>query len=220
MTQIRATLFDIDGTLVDSNYLHVEAWSHVFAELKIEVDAWRIHRSIGMDSAAMLDELLPDDQDVNEVKDLHSRYYEELAPRLRPFAGARELLAALDARGFTVVLATSAPQDELEHLRATLRVEDSVAIITSAEDVETAKPSPDIVRVALERAQVDASEAVMIGDTVWDVAAAGRAGVACVGVMSGGISAAELLDAGAIAVYNDVAELLDQLDQSVLGSAN
>jgi HAD superfamily hydrolase (TIGR01509 family) len=220
MTQFRATLFDIDGTLVDSNYLHVEAWSHVFAELGIEVDAWRIHRSIGMDSAAMLDDLLPEGADLEEVKRLHTRYYEALAPRLRPFSGARELLAALDARGLTVVLATSAPQEELEKLRGVLQVEDSIAIVTSAEDVETAKPSPDIVRTAFERAEVSASEAVMIGDTVWDVAAAARAGVACIGVLSGGISAAELLDAGAIAVYTDVAELLDQLDQSVLGSAS
>lgn len=213
-----AALFDIDGTLVDSNYLHVEAWSHAFADVGIEVDQWRIHRMIGMDSALVLDAVLGDrvDELGDRAKELNTRYYTAMEPRLHAFRGARELLADLATRGVTVVLATSAPTDELETLRRILDVEDSLTHVTSSADVETAKPEPDIVQVALEKAGADAADSFLIGDSVWDVTAAGRAGVACIGVLSGGVSAAELREAGAIAVYDDVAQLRDQLDQSPL----
>jgi HAD superfamily hydrolase (TIGR01509 family) len=212
----RAILFDIDGTLIDSNYLHIEAWAKAFAALGVQVDAWRIHRSIGMDSAKLIEAVVPSDAAglADSAKELHAKFYAELSPRLRPFRGAAELLRTLDARGFTVVLATSAPEDELEKLRAALEVEDAISVVTSAEDVQTAKPSPDIVQVALERSGVEPASAMMVGDTVWDVAAAGRAGVRCIGVMSGGISARELLDAGAVDVYTDVEELLDRIDDA------
>jgi len=215
---IRAALFDIDGTLVDSNYLHVEAWSRAFAEIGQPVDAWRIHRSIGMDGEKLLDDLQPEanSETRERVTALHSDHYGSLASRLRPFAGGPELLRELTSRGVVVVLATSAPQKELEALRSTLQVEDAVDVVTSAEDVDTAKPAPDIVQVALKRAQTAADESVMIGDSVWDVKAAGRAGVQCIGLLSGGISRAELLAAGAIAVYSGTAELLDRLDDSPL----
>jgi HAD superfamily hydrolase (TIGR01509 family) len=212
-----AVLFDIDGTLVDSNYLHVEAWAHAFDEAGASVDSWRIHRAIGMDSAELLHELAGDDSELAErAKGLHDELYPELADRLRAFDGARELVAELASRGLTVVLATSAPEDELKNLRAVLDVEDSIAVVTSANDVETAKPAPDIVEVALERADVAPDAAIMVGDSVWDVKAAARAGVRCVGVLSGGISEAELRDAGAVAVYPDVAALLAGLDASPL----
>jgi HAD superfamily hydrolase (TIGR01509 family) len=214
----RAALFDIDGTLVDTNYLHVEAWSSAFAQLGLDVDAWRIHRGIGMDSTKLLESLLGRDAGrySTDARQLHARFYARIADRARPFDGARELLAALNARGVAVVLATSAPQDELERNRATLRVDDVIASVTSAEDVSTAKPAPDIVRVALERADVAPADAVFIGDTVWDVIAARSAGVACLAVQSGGVSAAELLDAGATGVYADARDLLDRLDDSIL----
>lgn len=147
---------------------------------------------------------------------MHARFYAEAATRLRPLQGARDLLRELRGRGLTVVLATSAPEEELEKLRATLEVEDAIAAVTSADDVAVAKPEPDIVRAALEKAGVPASEAIFIGDTVWDVQASQRAGVDCVAVLSGGISAAELREAGAIAVFEDVAEILERLDESPL----
>lgn len=213
-----AVLFDIDGTLVDSNYLHVEAWSRAFFELRLEVDDWRIHRGIGMDSDQLLAELLGARADDvgGAAKALHASFYSGLQFRLRPFAKARELTDELAARGVTVVLATSAPEGELATLRAVLKVEDSIAVVTSADDVATAKPAPDIVSVALERSRTAASNAVMIGDSSWDILAAKTAGVAAIGVLSGGTSRAELEHAGAIAVYVDVAELLDQLDSSPL----
>ena len=214
---IRAALFDIDGTLVDSNYLHIDAWSRAFADIGCPVDAWRIHRCIGMDGEKLLDSLL--DGAGKEMRERatagHSEYYRKATDRLRPFDGAQELLRELASRGVIVVLATSAPESELKALREVLSIEDSVAVVTSSEDVESAKPAPDIVHVALERAEVPASDAVMVGDSVWDMKAAVAAGVMCVGVRSGGVSADELSDAGAAAVYSDVADLLAQLNDSV-----
>jgi HAD superfamily hydrolase (TIGR01509 family) len=215
-----AVLFDVDGTLVDSNYLHVEAWGHAFAEVGRPVDGWRIHRSIGMDSEKLLEDLLGADAAElgKRAKQLHSDYYAELQPRLRPFASARELLAELADRGITVVLATSAPEDELAALRDALKVEESITDVTSADDVQTAKPEPDVVQRALEKAGSAADSTFFVGDTVWDVIASARAGIPCLGVLSGGVSEAELRDAGAIEVYRDVAQLLEILDDSPLAN--
>ncbi|CAN5154382.1 HAD family hydrolase [soil metagenome] len=214
----RAVLFDIDGTLVDSNYLHVEAYGHAFADLGLRVDAWRVHRGIGMDGTQLLESLLGDDAEevAPAVKELNAQYYSALQPRLRAFDGARELVRELARRQVTVVLATSAPENELEALLGVLDLDDSLAAVTSDADVDTAKPAPDIVQVALSRAGTDATATVLVGDSVWDMKAATAAGVTPVGVLSGGVSASELRDAGAIAVYADVAEILERLDESPL----
>lgn len=213
-----AVLFDIDGSLVDSNFLHVHAWAESFAAAGHPVDAWRIHRAIGMGSAQLLGELLGDDADrlEEQVKKGHSERYAAMASLLRPFDGARELVQAVSDRGAVVVLATSAPPDELEKLRAVLEIDDVVDAITAAEDVEAAKPEPEIVHVALEKAGCVPASSVFVGDAVWDVVAARRAGVPCVGLLSGGTSAAELTEAGAVAVYDDAAALLRDLDASPL----
>ncbi len=215
-----AILFDIDGTLVDSNYLHVDAWLRALQAVGHSVDAWRIHRGQGMGSSELLATLLgaAAEQVGSRAKQQHSELYQQSSRLLRAFDGARELVAAVAQRGAKVVLATSAAPDELEVLRSILDVEDTVAEITAAEDVETAKPAPDLVQVALQRAGVAADRAVFVGDTVWDVQACGKAGVACVGVLTGGISAAELTDAGAVAVYEDCCALLRGLDASPLAA--
>lgn len=215
-----AILFDIDGTLVDSNYLHVDAWLRALQAVGHPVDAWRIHRGQGMGSSELLDTLLgaAAEQVASRAKQQHTELYKESSQLLRAFDGARELVAAVAQRGAKVVLATSAAPDELEVLRSILDVEDTVAEITAAEDVETAKPAPDLVQVALQRAGVAADRAVFVGDTVWDVQACRKAGVACVGVLTGGISAAELTDAGAVAVYEDCCALLRGLDASPLAA--
>lgn len=215
-----AVLFDIDGTLIDSNYLHIDAWDRAFVTVGHPVDAWRIHRAIGMDSGKLLERLLGDDADAlgdtvkDAVKKEHDRHYSSTTDRLRPFASARDLLRELAKRGRTVVLATSAPQHELDALLAVLDVSDAVDAVTSGEDVATAKPEPDLINVALDRAGVTADQAVMVGDSVWDISSAARAGVASIGVLSGGYGAEELLAAGAAAVYDDVADLLAHLDDS------
>jgi len=212
-----AILLDIDGTLVESNYLHVDAWDRAFVAVGRPVEVWRIHRSIGMDSDMLIDALLGDDaaEFGEEAKNKHSEYYLASTGRLRPIPGARELLAELDRRGHAVVvLATSAPEEELDILLSVLKVDSTLAATTSSGDVGTAKPDPDIIETALGKAAVGAGRAVMIGDSVWDVTAAVRAKVTCIGLLSGGFGADELLAAGAAAVYDDVADLLDHLDES------
>ncbi|WP_454050254.1 HAD family hydrolase [Cellulomonas sp. Marseille-Q8402] len=213
-----AVLFDIDGTLVDSNFLHVHAWTLAFAEAGHPVDAWRIHRRIGMGSGRLLAELLGDDADrlADDVKERHTAHYAELADQLRAFDGARDLVRTLADRGLRVVLSTSAAPEEVEKLRAVLDVDDLVQV-TGAEDVEEAKPEPDLVQAALDLAGVPAERAVFVGDAVWDVQAAERAGVVCVGVLSGGTSEAELRDAGARTVVEDAAALLRDLDRTPVG---
>jgi HAD superfamily hydrolase (TIGR01509 family) len=214
-----AVLFDIDGTLVDSNYLHVHAWDRAFTELGMHVESWRVHRRIGMDGSALLSELVPDlSDDVSDrLSELHSRYYQETSGLLKPLTGALRLLDEVAGAGLQVVLATSAPEDELKELRRVLDREDILSAVTSSEDVETAKPEPGIVEVALKRAGVEPDRAVFVGDTVWDVRAAARAGVACICFESGGIDRRLLFAEGAVAVFENPQDLVDHLDDSVIG---
>lgn len=214
-----AVLFDIDGTLVDTNYLHVHAWHRAFAEVGVHVESWRIHHRIGMDGAQLLDDLLPGSAEsiAERAKEFHTRYYKETASLIRPLQDGRDLLDEVAALGLQVVLATSAPEDELAILREVLDREDIFSAVTSSEDVETAKPRPDIVHVALERAGVTAAQAIFVGDTVWDVRAASRANVACVALESGGIGRLELEAEGAVAVYENPRDLLTQLRDSPIG---
>ncbi|WNB85511.1 HAD family hydrolase [Cellulomonas sp. ATA003] len=215
-----AVLFDIDGSLVDSNFLHVHAWALAFADAGHPVDAWRIHRSIGMGSPLLLADLLGDDVDRlgDAVKDGHAERYAELGDRLRAFDGARELVRAVADRGAVTVLATSAAPEELERLQSLLDLDDVLDAITSAQDVDAAKPDPELVETALRKAGVPPDRAVFVGDAVWDVQAAARAGVPCVGLLAGGTSAAELTEAGAVAVYDDAAHLLREIDDSPLAA--
>lgn len=215
-----AVLFDIDGTLVDSNYVHVNAWLQAFHAVGHPMDAWRVHRGQGMGSSHLVATLLGEaaDQVGEQAKQYHSERYQRSSELLRAFDGARELVTAVAQRGARVVLATSAAPEELAVLRSILDIEDAVAEITAAEDVEAAKPEPDVVHVALQRAGVSPERAVFVGDTVWDVQACAKAGVACVGVLTGGISAGELTDAGAVAVYEDCRALLRELDASPLAA--
>ena len=213
-----AVLFDIDGSLVDSNFLHVQAWTLAFVDAGHPVDGWRIHRAIGMGSSQLLSALLGDDADRlgEQVKQGHTDRYAEMTPLLRAFDDARDLVRAVSDRGAVTVLATSAPPEEVEHLRAVLDLDDVLDAITGGEDVEEAKPEPELVETALKKAGTSADTSVFVGDSVWDVIASARAGVPCVGLLSGGTSAAELTDAGAVAVYDDAAHLLRELDRSPL----
>jgi HAD superfamily hydrolase (TIGR01509 family) len=215
-----AVLFDIDGTLVDSNYLHVHAWHRAFTDVEVPVEAWRIHRSIGMDGSTLLATLAEDadDDTRTRAKDLHSRYYKETASLLRTLPGARELLEAVEKLGIKVVLATSAPEDELDILRDVLDCENLVSAMTSSEDVDTAKPRPDIIEVALDRAGVSAAHAVFVGDAVWDVEACKRAGVVTIALLSGGVSKCELEEAGAHQVFDDALHLCQHLDDTPIAA--
>ncbi|WP_422746807.1 HAD family hydrolase [Mycobacterium sp. WMMD1722] len=214
-----AVLFDIDGTLVDSNYLHVYAWHRAFADEGLIVESWRVHRCIGMDGSQLQEALVPDadDDTRSRLSDAHSRYYLDSKGLLRLLPGARALLEAVEELGLQAVLATSAPEDELKVLREVLDSEDVISTLTSGGDVETAKPKPDIVQIALERAGVDAGRAVFVGDAVWDIEACQRAGVISIGLLSGGVSRGELTEAGAAEVFENAEDLRAHLQHSPIG---
>lgn len=210
-------LLDVDGTLVDSNYLHVLAWARSFADHAVEgVTMADIHRRIGMGSSELLEALVGEDRD--DLNDGHTEHYAPLRKELRLLPGARDLLFTLQRRGLRVVLATSAKPEDLDSLRRVLDADAAISHITSSKDVPNAKPAPDLFAVAHEASGVPQGRSVAVGDTVWDVIASGRSRIPCVAVTSGGISEAELRDAGAAAVYRDCAELLQHLDDSPIGA--
>ncbi len=209
---ITAALFDVDGTLVDTNYLHAVTWWQAFAQAGHNVPMAPIHRAIGMGSDQLLDALLPASRDTGAdpgIRAAHSALYATYWSRIRPLPGAAELLRASRRSGLTAVLASSADPQEFAVLREVLGAEDAIDEATSAGDVETSKPAPDLVEVALRKAGARPEGAVFVGDTVWDVRACQRAGVPCIALRSVGTGAAELLDAGAVAVFCDPADLLE-----------
>ena len=215
-----AALFDVDGTLADTNYLHAVTWWEAFDQAGHVVPMAEIHRAIGMGSGLLLDKLLPADRDKDQDPDIrtaHSALYSTYWSRLRPLPGAADLLRACKRRGLTVVLASSADEPEFKALRAALDVEDAIDEATFSGDVEASKPAPDLVQVALEKAGGPAERAVFTGDTVWDVEACRKAGVPCIGLLSGGVSRDELMSAGAAEVYPGPRDLLAALDDSLLG---
>jgi HAD superfamily hydrolase (TIGR01509 family) len=216
---VTAALFDVDGTLADTNYLHAVTWWQAFSQARHQVPMTDIHRALGMGSGEMLDRLLPPGRDKDAdagIRTAHSTLYGTYWSRLRPLPGAADLLHACKRRGLAVVLASSADEPEFKALRAALDAEDAIDDATFAGDVEAAKPAPDLVQAALAKAGVTAEQAVFTGDTVWDIQACLKAGVACIGLLSGGISRGELLEAGAAEVYAGPGELLAALGGSLL----
>ena len=214
-----AALFDVDGTLVDTAFLHAVTWWQAFRQAGLTVPMARIHRAIGMGSDHLLDHLLGPDRDKDGDSALgasHDALFAAYWPGLQPLDGAAKLLHACKRRGWRVVLASSAKEAELSAMRAALDAEAALDAVTGASDVQSSKPAPDLVERALERAGAPADRAVFVGDTRWDVEAAAKAGVKCIGMLSGGWSRAELEQAGAVEVYEGPAELLSKLDGSVL----
>lgn len=212
-------LFDLDGTLVDTVYLHAVCWWQALRQHDLDVATARVHRAIGMGSDRILDHLVPDrpdrDQD-DAILAAHSGLYAQYWDRIRPTAGARELVEAVAAAGVKVVLASSAGPPELAAVRRALDVDQHVTAATGAADAESSKPAPDIVEVALKRTGLDPSEVVFVGDSIWDVQACNTLHIPCVGLLTGGWSAGELHDAGAVETYDDPRALLDSRDRSVL----
>jgi HAD superfamily hydrolase (TIGR01509 family) len=216
---VRAVLFDLDGTLTDTNYGHAIAWSRAFRQEGHQVTMAAIHRHIGMGSDRLLDALLPGRDRARDdvLTAAHTEHYASFIGLIEPLPGARELVRAVARRGARVVLATSAPPAELRALRAALDIEDCLTAVTSAADVDSSKPAPDILRLALDESGADPRNAVMVGDTRWDVLAAQRAGIPCVAVLTGGIGADELIEAGASAIYAGPDDLLANVDVSPIG---
>jgi HAD superfamily hydrolase (TIGR01509 family) len=213
-------LFDVDGTLVDTNYFQAVAWFRAFSQSGYQVAMVDVQRHIGLGSGELIDELVPErDKSRDDVLEAaHAEYYAGFYGIMKPFTCAQDLLRTIRDRGAEVVLATSASPNELQALRNALDVEDALATVTSAKDVENAKPEPDILAAALQQTGHDPEHAIMVGDTVWDIRAASKAGVPCIGVLTGGISRQALEEAGAVAVYDDVQDLLKNLDDSPIGA--
>jgi HAD superfamily hydrolase (TIGR01549 family) len=204
-------LFDVDGTLVDTVYQHVMAWWEAFADAGHAVSAYDIHRAIGRGSDDLVESLLGEsDQAISEA---HSKKWGEVRERTTAFHDVPDLLRRCADRGLTVVLCTSGQGPDLDFFVEAIGGDDPVHAIVSSEDVEQSKPSPEIVRKAVEAAGVPAERCVMVGDTRYDVAAAKDAGVRAVGVLCGGISEAELRDAGAVAVYGSPSDLLQAFEE-------
>jgi HAD superfamily hydrolase (TIGR01549 family) len=214
-TTPRGVLFDIDGTLVDDNYLHVVAWWYAFRRHGHDVSMVDIHRRIGMGAKDLVRDLLGQ-LDEKVVKG-HQRFYSPFLEQLRRFPDARELLQDCVSLRLSVVLATSAEPNEVEALTATLDADDVIDAVTGAGDAGAAKPDPAILFAAMKKADLRPENCVMVGDTVWDIKAATAAGLPCIALLSGGIGRDELEAAGAAAVYAHVGELRKDLDASPIG---
>ncbi len=212
-----AAILDVDGTLVDTNYHHAIAWYRAFRRLDIVLPLWRIHFHMGMGgdqvvaalAGADVEERLGDD-----IRAAEKELYFELIQEVEPFEGARGLIELLKSRGHTVVLASSAKSEEIDHYLDLLDARDLADGWTTSADVEATKPHPDLVVAAVEKA--GGGKAVMVGDTPWDCESARRAGVETIAVRTGGFAQEELSDAGAIAVYESIAELSERLDETPL----
>lgn len=215
MTIPSALILDVDGTLLDTVYLHVMAWWEAFEEQGHQVSGFDIHRAIGRGSGDLVETLLgqPDDA----VQQAHERHWKTLIERSHTFHDVPELIRAVAGRGVQIVYATSGTEQDTETFRAKIGCDDVVAAVVSSGDVEQSKPAQDIVIAALEAVGVSPDRAVMVGDTVYDVRAATAAGVPCIALVCGGISEQELVEAGAVAVYGNPAKLLADLDASPIG---
>lgn len=212
-------VLDIDGTLVDTNYQHALAWYRAFREHDIVLPVWRIHRHIGMGGDQIITALTDEHTEREQGDDIRAsekERYLELIEEVSVMRSARELIESLKQRGHAVVLASSAKEDEVERYLDLLDARDLADDWTTSADVEATKPEPDLVRAALDKAGTEPSDAVMVGDTPWDVKAAGNADVGTIAVLSGGFAPEELTDAGAVAVFESVAELCEKLDDTPL----
>ena len=202
-------ILDVDGTLMDTNYFHVEAWARALQAVKQQVPRAIIHRQIGKGSNMMLDELLHGDEVKERANDLHGEFYEKMQQYGLPLPGAKELIAKLSSESIAIWLATSAKSEELDHHLEMLDVGDKLAGIVSSEDVAKAKPAPHIFQETLRRSKSSPDESIVVGDTVWDIQAAQDSGLQTLAVMTGGaFSRLELQEAGALNVYRDCEELV------------
>jgi HAD superfamily hydrolase (TIGR01509 family) len=212
-------VLDIDGTLVDTNYHHAIAWYRAFRQHDIALPIWRIHRHIGMGGdqlvEALTDERTEQEQG-DDIRTAEKTLYFQLIDEVQPMKGSRDLIEQLKARGHTVVLASSAKADEVDHYLDLLDARELADAWTTSADVESTKPAPDLVTAALERVGGSSDDALMVGDTPWDVKAAANAGVKTLAVRTGGFAVAELEDAGAAAVFESVTELCEKLGQTPL----
>jgi HAD superfamily hydrolase (TIGR01509 family) len=213
-------LFDLDGTLVDTTYLHAVAWTRALREAGHPVETAAVHRAVGMTGDALIPHVVGPHDPVSDdaVKERYSQLYHAARDQVVAFGGARALLARVRAQGSRVVIVTSASEGDLGPLLSVLDADDLLDVVTNSSDAQESKPSPDLVEAALDKAGLEASQVVFVGDSVWDVESSGRLGIPCVGLECGGTSSHELRQAGAIQTWRDPQELLRHFESSALAA--
>jgi HAD superfamily hydrolase (TIGR01549 family) len=220
MSSPKIAVLDVDGTLVDTNYQHALAWYRAFRSLGETYPIWRIHRLIGMGGDRLVAALGGDDVEArigDEARDRWVDEFDRLIDEIAPLPGAREFVATLKERGHRVVLASSGKPQHVDHFLDLLGVRDLAEAWTSSEDVESTKPAPDLLQVALAKiGEPDDAPSVVVGDSVYDVEAAKNAGMPALVVRSGGFGDDELRDAGAVGIYDTPADLTAELDATAL----
>jgi HAD superfamily hydrolase (TIGR01509 family) len=217
---VKGLLCDLDGTLMQSNWLHAEAWRTAFAEMGIELDVETVRKQIGKGG----DELIPvfvvwwKQEQIREPLKVFRKYVFEhdCMPKVKPLPKVRQFLHRARSAGIKVALASSSAKDDLEVFKKRAHIEDMIDEETTADDARKAKPYPDIFSAAMGKLGLKPEECIALGDTPWDAESAGRAGVRTIGVTTGGWSKEELLAAGCVEVYESVADLLERFEQSAL----
>ena len=214
----KAAILDVDGTLVDTNYQHALAWFRAFRQHGFVVPIWTIHRAIGMGGDQLVPHLIGEEKAEEVGDDLRAAekpLFRAMIDECEPLEGARDLISDLRGRDKTVILASSANEQDIGHYLDLLDARELADDWTTSDDVERTKPEPDLVKAAIEKAGTD--DAVMVGDTTWDIEAARRAGIATIAVMTGGFSADELREAGAAQVFESIEELRQRIGETALG---
>ena len=215
---MRALVFDLDGTLVDTVYAHVFSWQRALAEAGLPIEGWRIHRRIGMSGGLFARGVAREvgrplsDEETEAVQQRHGAIFRELLPERRPLPGAVELLRELRELGVVHGIATSGRRPEIDRSLEVLEVPPETVVVERG-DVRRAKPEPDLFVECVNRLGVDPRETYVVGDAVWDLLAARRAGILSVGLLSGGYGWDELIGAGAFRVYRDADDLRVSLDE-------
>jgi HAD superfamily hydrolase (TIGR01509 family) len=214
-----AAVLDVDGTLVDTNYHHALCWYRAFREQGLTPPLWRLHRHVGMGGDKYVAALAGDELEErlgDELRDRWEELFDGVIDEISPLPGARELVGDLRDRGLTVVLASSSIARHLDAFLDLLDVREVADAWTTKDDVDSSKPAPDLVEVALEKAGTH--DAVMVGDTTWDCEAAAKAGIETVAVRTGGFCDSELREAGAVAVFDTADDLRQRLDETPLAA--
>ncbi len=207
-------VFDVDGTLVDTNYHHAIAWFRAFQRYDVTPALWRIHRAIGMGGDQLVEAVAGkevEDRHGDDLRDAWTEEFDAFLPEVRPLEGAQALLEDVHDRGLRLVLASSGEKKHVEHYLDLINGRELAEAWTTSDDAEQTKPAPDLIETAM--AKVEGADAVMIGDSTWDAKAAGRAGLPTYALRTGGFSVEELQEAGARRVYDSLEEMRDDLER-------
>ncbi|SFI65558.1 HAD family hydrolase [Methylobacterium brachiatum] len=221
---MRAVIFDIDGTLLDSVDLHAKAWVEAFAHFGVETDVAKVRSQIGKGGDELMPVFLPPERIEREGKEIESYrsdlFKRKYLPEVRPFPAVRPLFERIRAAGLKIALASSGKGPEVERYQEILGIADLVDVVTSSDDADRSKPHPDIFEAAAQKLEgFGKDEMIVIGDTPYDAQAASKAGLRTIGVLCGGFPEVDLSGAGCVAIYRDPQDLLDEFDRSLLATS-